>query len=105
MNHEIIAVDFDGCIVEQDYPGIGMPVQATVDAIKAAQGAGAKVVLWTCRQGLYLDLALAFCEQQGIRFDAVNENLPEVIEFFGGDSRKIYADQYWDDKAVRMPPP
>ena len=31
-------------------------------------------------------------------FDAVNENLPEAIEMFGDDSRKIFAHEYIDDK-------
>ena len=31
--------------------------------------------------------------------DAVNENLPERIEFFGGDCRKVGADVYIDDRA------
>ena len=34
----------------------------------------------------------------GLKFDAVNENLPEIVEGFGGDSRKIYADVYIDDR-------
>ena len=36
----------------------------------------------------------------GLRFDAVNENLPENIEFFGNDCRKVWANEYWDDRAV-----
>ena len=34
--------------------------------------------------------------------DAVNESLPEWIEAWGNDCRKVGADEYWDDKAVRM---
>ena len=37
----------------------------------------------------------------GLEFDAVNENLPEINELFGGDCRKIYADVYLDDKSAR----
>lgn len=40
----------------------------------------------------------------GIEFDAVNENLPETLEYFGGtESRKIHADVFIDDKAVNKP--
>ena len=39
----------------------------------------------------------------GVEFDAVNENLPEVIERMGGDTRKVFANEYWDDRAVRVP--
>ena len=39
--------------------------------------------------------------EEGIEFDAVNENLPEVLEAWGfEDTRKIFAHQYWDDSAV-----
>ena len=31
-------------------------------------------------------------------FDAVNENLPEIIESFGSDTRKIFANEYIDDR-------
>ena len=41
-----------------------------------------------------------WCAARGIAFDAVNENLPEIVERFGGDTRKVFADEYLDDKAV-----
>lgn len=44
--------------------------------------------------------AVAWCKERGIEFDAVNENLPELIELYGNDCRKINADIYIDDKAV-----
>ena len=43
---------------------------------------------------------MAWCKEHGIIFDAVNENLPEIVKAFGGDCRKIYADEYIDDKNV-----
>ena len=61
---------------------------------------GAKLILWTNRQGERLDEALKWCAVRGLAFDAVNENLPEVVRAFGGDTRKIYADEYLDDKAL-----
>lgn len=30
----------------------------------------------------------------------VNEAEPQRVAFFGGDGRKIGADEYWDDRAV-----
>jgi gamma-glutamyl-gamma-aminobutyrate hydrolase PuuD len=46
----------------------------------------------------HLDNAVEWCKQRGIVFDAVNENLPEVKERWGGDTRKVYCDYYVDDK-------
>lgn len=95
---KIIAVDFDGVIVADRWPEIGKPFEGTIHLIKELQKRGHKVILWTCRTGEKLEEALLFCMQVGLSFNAVNENLPESIEKFGGDSRKIYADYYIDDK-------
>jgi len=99
----IIAVDFDGCLVEDAYPEIGEPIAETVAKLKREQCHGAKVILWTCRAEAHLADAVEWCKTNGIRLDAVNENLLEVIWKYGGDTRKIFADEYWDDRAVRMP--
>lgn len=99
LKHPIIAVDFDGTLVENDFPKIGAPIYSTINTIKRMQAMGAKLILWTCRQGHYLEKALAACADLGLKFDAVNENLPEVNERMGTDSRKIVADLYVDDRA------
>ena len=61
---------------------------------------GDRLILWTCRSGEQLEEALFFCMARGLVFDAVNENLPETIEQCGGDSRKIFADLYIDDRCA-----
>ena len=99
-DHVIIAVDFDGTIFEDAFPEIGKPIPAVIDWLKASKRNGAKLILWTCRCGEYLSRAISACLDVGLRFDAVNENLPETIERFGGDCRKIVADIYVDDKGL-----
>lgn len=69
--------------------------------LTARKQQGDKLILWTNRTGERLSEAVAWCHDQGLEFDAVNENLPEIVERFGGDCRKIYADQYIEDKAIR----
>lgn len=101
-SHKIIAVDFDGCLVVNKYPDVGEPIEKNIQKLKDEQAAGAKAILWTNRVEKYLEDALAFCELYGIIFDAVNENLPKIIEAEGGDPRKIFANEYWDDRAVLM---
>ena len=64
----------------------------------------AKVILWTCRRDDLLTEAVTFCKEYGLKFDAINENLPEVIEWMHGDSRKIYADWYIDDRNCAVTP-
>lgn len=102
-NLKIIAVDFDGCLVTNQYPDIGEPIQKTIDALKAEQAEGAKVILWTCRRDEQQTAAVDWCAQHGIHLDAVNRNLPEIVAAFGGETIKVFANEYWDDRAVRMP--
>lgn len=99
---KIIAVDFDGCLATNKWPEVGEPIEKTINRLKKEQANGAKIILWTNRVGEPLQRAVAFCNDQGIRLDAVNANLPEIVEAFGGDTRKIFANEYWDDRAVLM---
>ena len=103
-NPKIIAIDFDGTLVTNKFPDIGEPIHETITALKGEQDAGAKVILWTCRKGEMLGAAINWCCEHEILLDAVNANMPEMIEFFGGDTRKIFANEYWDDRALLMPP-
>lgn len=95
---KIIAVDFDGTIVNDRYPDIGQPILAVIDAIKSLKANGVKVILWTCRDGEYLEAAVNCCKSLGLEFDAVNENIEETKVLFNNDTRKVYADLYIDDK-------
>lgn len=97
---KIIAVDFDGTLCENKYPEIGEPNQYVIDELKKRQKNGDALILWTCRTGNRLSDAVEWCRVQGLVFDRVNENLPEIIEAFGEDSRKITATEYWDDRSV-----
>jgi len=92
-----IAVDFDGTIVENKYPGIGKPKLFAFETLKQLQKIGHQLILWTYRSGARLDEAVAFCQEQGIEFYAVNKNFPEEKED-ERISRKIAADIYIDDR-------
>ena len=94
----IYAVDFDGTLCNSNYPELGEPIDIVIDFCKQRREEGHKLILWTCRSGKYLDEAVAWCKMQGLTFDAVNENLPEMIELFDNDCRKVFADYYIDDK-------
>jgi hypothetical protein len=96
----VIAVDFDGTLCEDLWPKIGMPKTEAIHYILNKQHNGCKIILWTCRTGELLDNAIEWCRWHGLTFDAVNENLPELIELYGGDTRKISADEYIDDKNI-----
>jgi len=97
-----IAVDFDGCLCKDKYPGIGKANVSVIRSLIKYRKAGAKVILWTCRDGDLLARAVAWCARNGLHFDAVNDNLPERVAKYGSNSRKVSADEYWDDKAKRV---
>ncbi|MGF7140178.1 BT0820 family HAD-type phosphatase [Roseimarinus sediminis] len=94
-----IAVDFDGTIVEHQYPEIGKPVPFALDTLKMLQEKGHQLILWTYRSGTYLDEAVEYCRKNGLEFYAVNSNYPEEV-FDGKKSRKIDCDLYIDDRNV-----
>lgn len=99
----VYAIDFDGTLCMDKFPEIGEPYINRITTVKKLQADGHKIILWTCRQndehGSHLDNAVKWCKQYGLVFDAVNENLPEVKEKWGGDTRKVYCDGYIDDKS------
>lgn len=100
---KIIAVDFDGTLFEDDYPEIGRPIWRVIRYCKEQQMQGATLILWTCRSGEDLVEAIQACVSVGLRFDYVNANTKEHLErFWGCDTRKIYADEYIDDKAINV---
>ncbi len=95
----IIAVDFDGTIVEDGYPGIGEPRIFAFETLKRLQQDGHRLILWTYRCNNRLEEAVQFCKENGIEFYAVNKSFPEE-EFNGDVSRKIMADLFIDDRNI-----
>jgi hydroxymethylpyrimidine pyrophosphatase-like HAD family hydrolase len=98
-NNLIIAIDFDGTIVEDAYPKVGKPQIFAFDTLKKLQSEGYRLILWTYRSGSKLAEAVAFCKENGIEFYAVNKSFPEEI-FEERFSRKINADLFIDDRNI-----
>lgn len=105
---KILSVDFDDTLVFTDYSkgegyeGFIKPNYKVVKFVRYWQKNGGKIILNTCRHDRALDIAVTYCKLSlGLVFDKVNENLDEEIEEFG-DSRKIFAHYYLDDKAMKI---
>ena len=98
-DHKIIGVDFDNtlALTRGTYPEIQEPIQDIIDYIKDEQRLGSYLILVTMREGKELDDAIAWCKERGIEFDAVNDNLPHMQEFFNNNPRKIFCNEYIDD--------
>lgn len=92
------SVDFDDTLCFSAYPDTGCPNKRLIKYLIKRRALGDRVILNTCRTGEALVEAVGWCKEQGLEFDAVNENLQERILFFGGDCRKISADYHIDDK-------
>ena len=73
----LIAVDFDGTIVEHRYPEIGKEIPFAISTLKRLQEERHRLVLWTVREGTLLNEAVEFCRRRGLEFYAVNANFPE----------------------------
>ncbi len=93
----IIAVDFDGTIVEHRFPEMGNPLPDAFKVLKKLKSEGHILILWTFRSGEELRKAVKFCKQNGLEFHSVNSNSGDE-DFDFTYSRKIYADLFIDDR-------
>lgn len=94
-----IAVDFDGTIVKDRYPGIGKPQLFAFETMKALQQQQHLLILWTVREGTALQEAVEFCKKNGVEFYAVNKNYPEE-QLEPGQSPKLNVDYFVDDRNI-----
>lgn len=98
-----ISIDFDGTIVNHDFPEIGKPMEDAFRVMKRIMDAGHKLILFTCREDClkrdYLSEAVDFCKENGITFRSVNANSPlDEFRDKNGLNRKPYCDLYIDDR-------
>ena len=102
----IVAVDFDGVLCRDEFPGIGSPNYRIISLVREIIDAGHEVVLWTSRADQRLVEAVEWCADRGLHFCAVNENAPSNRARYEGEypngTRKVYADVYLDDKDTRF---
>lgn len=94
----IICVDFDGTIVEHDYPRIGAFVPGALDTLREWLASGGRIILWTVRDGAELAAAEQLLRENGIALHGVNSDPDEV-----STSPKPYCDAYIDDRAIGCP--
>lgn len=96
----IIAVDFDGTIVEHKYPQIGREIPFAIATLKQLQQEHHRLILWSVREGDLLQEAVEYCRRRGVEFYAVNSNYYEepVSENSTCSCRKLKADLFIDDR-------
>ena len=94
----LIAVDFDGTVVEDKYPGVGKAKPFAIETLKMLRNDGHRLILWTYRHGSKLQDAVRFMEDNGVPPYAVNRSYPEEESHPSDVSRKIHADLFIDDR-------
>ena len=94
---KVLAVDLDGTILHNEYPYLGAPVDGMKEELEAINQAGWKISVWTVRNNV--DDVRKHLIAAGIPYDYINENPYGPV---GGNTRKIYADVYLDDKAIQF---
>lgn len=94
---KIVSFDFDGTLAKTEYPKIIAPIESVIAYARQCIDEGCLLILNTMREGKALDEAVEWCEKQGITFDAVNDNVQIMKEFYANNPRKIFANEYIDD--------
>ena len=97
----IIAVDFDGTIVEHKYPAIGEEIPFAIETLKMLRQDGHHIILWSVREGELLDNAVNWCRERGLEFYAINRDYPEeTMDNNPHWSRKLKVDVFIDDRNI-----
>ena len=91
----IFAIDFDGTIVEHEFPDIGPEKPYALETMRSLQKVGHKIIIWTCRTDVALDAMEAWLKKQNFTPDAINKNINNLDYAFP----KVYADVYLDDRS------
>lgn len=95
----VIAVDFDGTIVEHRYPMIGEEKPFAIETLKMLIRDHHQLILWSVREGQLLEDAVQWCRERGVEFYAVNRDYPEEDPRYNQHfSRKLKADIFIDDR-------
>ena len=103
MGKMTIAVDFDGTLTldPHAYPHAGEPNWPVINKVKKLKEEGWDLILWTCRSGESLKIAVEATKSWGIKWDAVNEPTEYQKTWWKGDhGPKIFANYYLDDRNV-----
>ena len=102
----IIAIHFDGTIVDDQFPEIGKMIPGAKENINKLYYEGYTIIIWSCRTGIKKARAIEWLVLNGIKFHRFNQSCPTNIALHGGkDTRKVFANLYIDDRGLTFPMP
>lgn len=97
----ILAIDFDGTIVDDQFPDVGNMKQGAAEAINQLYADGYTIIIWTCRTGINKARAVEFLARNGVKWHYFNESSYHNLKAHNfRDTRKVYADLYIDDRMI-----
>ena len=82
------------------FPPCGTIKPNAKEVINELYDAGHEIIIWTCRCDEPAEMAKQFLDGHGIKYHKFNEHMDRLIEQYGNDTRKIWADIYIDDKQL-----
>lgn len=95
----VLAIDFDETIVfNEPFPNIKGVLPKADYYINKLYEEGYYIIINTCRYGQHEHEAVEYLKLNSIPFHLINAHHPDLITFYGNDTRKISADIYIDDK-------
>lgn len=97
INTRVVGIDFDGTLVTNEYPDLGVVKDNAKEVCKRIINSGNQIVIWTCREPLVIK---EFLIKNDIPFDAINENTEALKQRWGNDPRKVGVDLFIDDKNI-----
>ena len=96
----IVAIDFDGTVVDHRYPMIGEPVPHAIYTLIELVKYGHQLILFTMRSGHELDAAIDWFNDYEIPLYGIQYNPTQTA---WSSSNKCYAQLYIDDAAFGCP--
>lgn len=94
IRYKFHAFDFDGTLVENDFPNIGDILSGRVEYLNNLwEDLANVIIIWTCRSGDFQNQMKGFLLKNKIPFDFINEN-----PMFPVGEQKIFAHVYYDDR-------
>jgi hypothetical protein len=103
LKHKFFAIDFDGTIAYDAYPGIGNIIPGAKETMLKIKELGGEIAIWTCRTHAAKENAKKFLDANNIPYDKFNEPFDANVNEYGGDhARKIFADVYIDDRSIHL---
>jgi hydroxymethylpyrimidine pyrophosphatase-like HAD family hydrolase len=98
-----LAIDFDGTIVEMDFPEIGALKPFAKETLEVLKQEGHNIIIWTCRYGDKEKQVKKFLADNEIPYDTINDHIPQNVKdlrHLHPDTRKVFADIYIDDRQI-----